>query len=347
MTLPPTLTWDTGSGSIRYIDQTALPGHLSIVSCSTVEHLADAIRRLEIRGAPALGVAGAYGIALSAVRCHLTDRASFLASVRQDGDLLAATRPTAINLSWGIQRVLDVMERAGTVPAMREAAVAEALAVAREDGECCHAIGDHGAALLPDGCTVLTHCNAGALACSTWGTALGVIRSAIAGGKRVRVIACETRPLLQGARLTAWELAQDSIDVTVIADSMAAHLMRRGSISCVLTGADRITVDAVFNKIGTYSLAVCARHHGIPFYVAAPLSTFDPDRSESMVAIEERGREEIACCGGVPSVPDGVKVYNPAFDATPMDLVTAIVTEQGIVTPPFDMKALLSSRMTT
>ncbi len=230
MTLPPTLAWDAEIQGIRYIDQTVLPGRLRIVQCTTVARLVAAIRRLGIRGAPALGVAGGFGVAIAACRCKKTSPDTFLAAIRREGAALATARPTAINLSWGVSRVLSAAGQAGTVPAMREAAVREALAIAREDEACCHAIGDHGAALLPDPCTVLTHCNAGALACSAWGTALGVIRSAVQQGKDVNVIACETRPLLQGARLTAWELTQDGIDVTVITDSMAAGLMRTGRI---------------------------------------------------------------------------------------------------------------------
>jgi methylthioribose-1-phosphate isomerase len=203
-------------------------------------------------------------------------------------------------------------------------------------------IGELGAALLPGTCTVLTHCNAGSLACSSWGTALGVIRSAVSTGKQVKVIACETRPLLQGARLTAWELLQDGIDVTVITDSTAAYLMRTGKIDAVIVGADRITCDAVFNKIGTYMHAVCAHHHDIPFYVAAPISTFDTEKRELDVIIEERGREEVTTMGSRTFVPEGCKVKNFAFDATPLNLVTAIITERGILRPPIDTDLLLS-----
>nr|WP_320161487.1 S-methyl-5-thioribose-1-phosphate isomerase [uncultured Methanoregula sp.] len=337
-----TLWWDAAAGSIRYIDQTLLPGEYTIVSCTSVERLATAIRRLEIRGAPALGVAGGYGVALASVTSREKDIRSFLKEVSAAADLLRSTRPTAINLAWGIDRVLGKISSCTDVGAARELAILEAETIAREDTDCCHAIGKHGAALLPDTCTVLTHCNAGALACSSWGTALGVIRSAVREGKNVKVISCETRPLLQGARLTAWELAEDGIDVTTITDSMAAHFMRAGAIDAVIVGADRITGDAVFNKIGTYMHAVCARHHGIPFYVAAPLSTFDGEKSERDVVIEERGREEVTTMGNRVFVPDKAHVRNPAFDATPMDLVTAIVTEHGVVRPPLDLRSLLS-----
>jgi len=337
-----TLWWDESLGGIRYIDQTLLPTEYTLIGCTAVDRLITAIRRLEIRGAPALGVAGGYGVALAARTCTGPSFSAYTRAVKKEAGRVRESRPTAVNLSWGVDRVLAQFLAAKDVASARAAALAEAEAIAAEDTRCCHAIGEHGAALLPDRCTVLTHCNAGALACSSWGTALGVIRSAVAAGKEMKVIACETRPLLQGARLTAWELARDGIDVTVITDSMAAHIMRSGAIDAVIVGADRITGDAVFNKIGTYMHAVCARHHGIPFYVAAPLSTFDATRSEREVTIEERGRDEIAVLGNRTLIPDGVPVKNYAFDATPTDLVSAIVTEQGIVRPPLDIGALLS-----
>jgi methylthioribose-1-phosphate isomerase len=265
-----------------------------------------------------------------------------MAEVQRDADLLRATRPTAINLAWGIDRVLAAVRHTRDLSGARTSALQEAEEIAREDTACCHAIGENGAALLPCACTVLTHCNAGALACSSWGTALGVIRSAINAGKQVKVIACETRPLLQGARLTAWELTRDSIDVTVIPDSAAAFLMRSGAIDAVLVGADRITCDAVFNKIGTYMHAVCAHHHGIPFYVAAPLSTFDTKNSEQDVVIEERERDEVTIMGNRTYVPDGAHVKNIAFDATPIKLVTAVITEKGVLLPPIEIQSLLS-----
>ena len=337
-----TLWWDASANTIRYIDQTVLPNVYTIVECRTVGRLVTAINRLEIRGAPALGVAGAFGIALAAHVCKKTDLRDFMAEVSCDAEILRSTRPTAINLGWGIDRVLDTMRSCQDVNSARMTAIAEAQAVARKDTASCHRIGEQGAALLPDTCTVLTHCNAGSLACSSWGTALGVIRSAVSAGKQVKVIACETRPLLQGARLTAWELLQDGIDVTVITDSTAAHLMRTGEIDAVVVGADRITCDAVFNKIGTYMHAVCAHHHNIPFYVAAPLSTFDSNNRERDVIIEERGREEVTTMGNRTFVPDGCGVKNFAFDATPLDLVSAIITERGVLRPPLGTGLLLS-----
>ncbi|MHB8164299.1 MAG: S-methyl-5-thioribose-1-phosphate isomerase [Methanoregula sp.] len=342
-----TLWWDAGNQSIHYIEQTLLPNEYAIVECRSIERLATAIKRLEIRGAPALGVAGAYGVALASVLADKNDMTSFMAAVRQDADILRSTRPTAINLAWGIDRVLAAMSLAKDCQEACARAIAEAEEIAREDTACCHAIGEQGAALLPDTCTVLTHCNAGALACSSWGTALGVIRSAVKAGKKVNVISCETRPLLQGARLTAWELARDGIEVTTITDSTAAHLMRKGAIDAVVVGADRITSDAVFNKIGTYMHAVCAHHHAIPFYVAAPLSTFDANNTEKDVIIEERGREEVTVMGNRTFVPDGARVKNYAFDATPTELVTAVITEKGVMRPPIDIRKLLSRISTT
>lgn len=337
-----TLWWDAPGGCLRHIEQTLLPNEFVVVECRDTSRLATAIRRLEIRGAPALGVAGAYGVALAARAAPATDMRMFLEAVRKDAALLRSTRPTAINLAWGIDRVLAIVENAEDPVTARNLALAEADAVFREDTACCHAIGENGAALLPETCTILTHCNAGALACSSWGTALGVIRSAVNTGKQVRAIACETRPLLQGARLTAWELARDGIDVTVITDSMAAQFMRKGMIDAVVVGADRITCDAVFNKIGTYMHAVCARHHGIPFYVAAPLSTFDGSNREADVIVEERDRTEVTTMGNRVFVPDRAAVKNPAFDATPMDLVSAIITDKGVLRPPIDIQTLLS-----
>lgn len=346
MNTSATLWWDAELPGIRYIEQTLLPSEYRIADCRTVDELASAIQTLAIRGAPALGVAGGFGVALAAATCTEKNYTAFLAAVRKDAGQLKATRPTAVNLGWGIDRVLARLSGVHDITAARAVTLTEAETIAREDTACCHLIGDHGGALLPDHCTVLTHCNAGALACSSWGTALGIIRSAVKAGKSVKVIACETRPLLQGARLTAWELARDGIDVTVITDSTAAHLMRAGAIDAVIVGADRITRDAVFNKIGTYMHAVCAQHHGIPFYVAAPLSTFDATRTERDVTIEERNRDELAVIGNRILIPSGVPVKNFAFDATPVELVTAIITERGVHRLPLDMNALLSSQGT-
>jgi len=332
---PYTIAWDAKTNCIVYIDQTLLPGRYEQMRCETVEDLARAIRGLEIRGAPALGIAGAMGVALAAVRSTETDLARLQADINRAADLLRSTRPTAVNLAWGIERVQRKVAMAASVAEAKTIAVAEALAIADEDELTCRRLGTFGEELFPADCTVLTHCNAGALACRCWGTALGVIRSAVAAGKNVRVIACETRPLNQGSRLTCWELARDGIDVTLIPDSSAAYLMRKGEIDLVIVGADRITKDAVFNKIGTYMHAVAANHHGIPFYIAAPVSTFDLARTESDIIVEERDRSELASCGDRQLVPDDVKVLNYAFDATPLDLVDAIVTEVGVLRPPY------------
>jgi methylthioribose-1-phosphate isomerase len=338
-----TLWYEEDTDSIAFIDETLLPGSFEIRRCTTVFELGTAIKTLAIRGAPALGVAGALGVALGARRSKETRYEQFCEHVQADANMLSATRPTAVNLSWGVQRVLSSMREAGSIHEAKEAALSEALAVAREDAIICRRIGQHGAALLPARGTVLTHCNAGALACSEWGTALGVIRSAVEAGKDIRVIACETRPLLQGARLTAWELFRDHIDVTVITDSMAATLMRKGEIGSVIVGADRITRDAVFNKIGTYMHAVCAKYHSIPFYVAAPVSTFDFKGMEADIIVEERGREEVASFFGRNTIPDGVPVKNPGFDATPLALVSAIVTERGVLSAPYDMGQIVET----
>ncbi|PKL63303.1 MAG: S-methyl-5-thioribose-1-phosphate isomerase [Methanomicrobiales archaeon HGW-Methanomicrobiales-2] len=332
---PYTIEWDAETGCIVYIDQTLLPGRYEQMRCATVDDLARAIKRLEIRGAPALGIAGAMGVALAAVRSTEQDLGRFSGEIGRAADLLRSTRPTAVNLAWGIDRVARKVAMAASVAEAKALAVAEANTVAQEDELTCRRLGAFGEELFPTECTVLTHCNAGALACRCWGTALGTIRSAVAAGKSVRVLACETRPLNQGSRLTCWELARDGIDVTLIPDSSAAYLMRKGKIDLVIVGADRITKDAVFNKIGTYMHAVAAHHHKIPFYVAAPISTFDLARTESDITVEERDRSELACCGDRKLVPDGVNVLNYAFDATPLDLVDAIVTEIGVLRPPY------------
>jgi len=336
-----TLWYEADTDCIAYIDETLLPVSFEIARCTTIGELGIAIKTLAIRGAPALGVAGAFGVALAARRSGETTFEQFYSRVQADANQLSSTRPTAVNLTWGIQRVLSRMRTTGSIHEAKEAALSEALAVAHEDAIICRKIGEQGATLLPDRCTVLTHCNAGALACSEWGTALGVIRSAIAAGKDIRVIACETRPLLQGARLTAWELDRDDIDVTVITDSMAAQLMRKGEIGSVIVGADRVTRDAVFNKIGTYMHAVCAKYHAIPFYVAAPVSTFDFNGMEHDIVVEERGRDEVALLYGRKTIPDGVPVKNPGFDATPLALVSAIVTETGILSAPYDIRQVI------
>ncbi|HJJ34870.1 MAG TPA: S-methyl-5-thioribose-1-phosphate isomerase [Methanocorpusculum sp.] len=337
MTEEKTIWWNDENSSVMLIDQTLLPTEYKVIEITEVSRLADAIRRLEVRGAPALGVAGAFGVALSATRC--VSDVEFDETIASDAALLKSTRPTAVNLAWGVDKVLRSMEKLPPEMA-RIMALFAAKNIAENDTKACMFLGHNGASLLPQIGTVLTHCNAGALACSSWGTALGVIRSAKKMGKKISVISCETRPLLQGSRLTAWELARDEIPVTTIVDSEAAFLMRQGKIDAVIVGADRITKDAVFNKIGTYMHAVCAKHHGIPFYVAAPTPTFDAGASEADITIEQRGRDEVSGFFGRTTVPENVPVINYAFDATPLDLVTAIITEKGVLYPPYDFTDL-------
>ncbi len=318
------------------IDQTRLPGELLPLRMKSVRQLVEAILSLRVRGAPALGAAGAYGIALAADLCPAGSAPEVMADLEIAAEMIRGARPTAVNLSWGVDRALAAAAGAspGTAEDVREAALAEAEAIAEEDIAVNRALGRIGSKLLDDGDTVLTHCNAGRLACVGWGTALGVVRSAVAAGKRISVYACETRPLHQGSRLTCWELKEDGIPVTLICDSMSGSLMRKGRIDKVIVGADRITRDAVFNKIGTYSHAVLARHHRVPFYVAAPLSTFDRRHEESEIVVEERSAEEITTLAGVRLAPQGIDVYNPAFDATPLELVSGLITEKGVFRPP-------------
>jgi methylthioribose-1-phosphate isomerase len=331
-----TISWDEADQAVHLIDQTRLPGAYRNVRCASVDRLVRAIQRLEVRGAPALGVAGALGVALAARKIRDKDFHRFSEKLAIEAERLRNARPTAVNLSWGVDRVMARAATGLSVKEVRELALSEALSVADEDARICHALGAVGTGILPRKCTVLTHCNAGALACKEWGTALGVVRSAVESGKEVNVIACETRPLLQGARLTAWELQRDGIAVTVIPDSSAAYLMRQKMVDLVLVGADRITTDVVFNKIGTYMHALCAMYHKVPFFVAAPLSTFDPARTEHDVEVEQRGREEVASWGGIETVPPGVPVLNYGFDATPLSLVKGIITEKGVLAPPLD-----------
>lgn len=316
------------------IDQTRLPGELVPIKMASVRQLVEAIKALRVRGAPALGAAGAYGIALAAQLSHAANAYDLLSELEVAGDLIKESRPTAVNLSWGVDRAVRAAASQDTVEDMRDTALSEAESIAREDIAVNKALGRNGSKLLEDGDSVLTHCNAGRLACVGWGTALGVIRSAVEAGKEIHVYACETRPLNQGSRLTAWELAEDGIPVTLICDSMSGSLMRQGKIDKVIVGADRITRDAVFNKIGTYNHAVLAKFHKVPFYVAAPLSTFDLRHGEQDVTVEERDSDEIRTLAGVRLAPPGVAVYNPAFDATPLELVSALITEKGVFRPP-------------
>ncbi|MDD1761078.1 MAG: S-methyl-5-thioribose-1-phosphate isomerase [Methanothrix sp.] len=326
-----TIWWD---GGLWLIDQTLLPCKLLPIRIKNVRQLIDAIKLLRVRGAPALGAAGAYGVALAADLSRTSNAQEMMADLETAADMIKASRPTAVNLSWGVDRAISAAYLGETVEEIRQHALAEAEDIALEDIRINKLIGKNGAKLLDDGDCVLTHCNAGRLACVGWGTALGVVRSACAAGKQIHVYSCETRPLHQGSRLTAWELSSDKIPVTLICDSMSGSLMRKGMIDKVIVGADRITRDVVFNKIGTYSHAVLAKYHKIPFYVAAPLSTFDRQHEESDIIVEERDRDEICTLGGTRLAPQGIDVYNPAFDATPLELVSGLITEKGVFRPP-------------
>ncbi|MET1124434.1 MAG: S-methyl-5-thioribose-1-phosphate isomerase [Archaeoglobaceae archaeon] len=329
-----TIYWEDG---VCLIDQTKLPENFEIIRCRKVSELADAIKRLAIRGAPALEAAGAYGIALAAHERNFGSVEEMKEYLKRAAELLASTRPTAVNLFVGIERALKAALRGESVEEVRELALSEAERVAEEDVARNKKIGEHGAKLLEDGDVVLTYCNTGRLATVDWGTALGIVRTAVLEqGKDIRVVACETRPLNQGSRLTCWELMQDGIEVTLIADNMVGVVMRKGMVNKVIVGADRIVKNAVFNKVGTYTVAVVAREHRVPFYVAAPLTTFDWEKEEKDVVVEERAAEELIYCGNRLLAPRDVKVFNPAFDATPLEYVTAIVTERGVIEPPYD-----------
>lgn len=325
-----TIWWNHSINCIEMIDQTKLPLKLDVIRCETIDSLIDAIKSLSIRGAPALGAAGGYGVALSVFSYNETDIKKLRNTLISDSLKIKNSRPTAINLSWGVNRVLNKILNETDIDTIKKGALDEAERIADEDIAINKMIGKNGAALLEDGDTILTHCNAGRLACVGWGTALGVVRSAVEMGKDIKVIACETRPLNQGGRLTTWELMQDGIDVRLITDSAAGMVMRKKMVKKVIVGADRITVDGVFNKIGTYTHAVLAKENNIPFYVAAPLSTFDKNRRENDVTIEERDADELRRINGRYIAPKDVKVFNPAFDFTPIQYVKAIITERGV-----------------
>jgi methylthioribose-1-phosphate isomerase len=329
MTIPTPIGWTKDLG-VRILDQTLLPDQERYLDLETVEQVAEAIRMLRVRGAPLIGIAAAMGVTLETRTGNMFER------VRAAAAMLGATRPTAINLRWALDRmVCRARDAVAQGQPLREALVAEASAIWDEDRAMCARIGAAGAALLGEEALVLTHCNAGALATGGIGTALAPVYTAHQAGRRVAVIADETRPLLQGSRLTAWELSRAGVPVTVIADAMAASRLRRGDVTCVLVGADRIAANGdVANKIGTYGLALAARAHGVPFYVAAPSSTIDPATADGAhIPIEERRDEEVSGWRGVPAAPPEAKIWNPAFDVTPAELVTAIITDQGIVAP--------------
>ena len=339
MTPPPTMSWQgsAADGCLRMIDQTLLPVELKEIDCDSLEVVREAIKSLRVRGAPAIGVAAAYGVIVGLQGSEADDKDAFLKRFAQVHERLATSRPTAVNLFWALDRMKGIAESIADQPGDErlERLHTEASEIEREDQEMCRAIGRHGAELLADGSGVLTHCNAGGLATAGDGTALSVFFAAAAQGKQLQVYADETRPLLQGARLTAWELDQRGIPVTVICDSMAGWVMKQKRVQAVVTGADRIAANGdAANKIGTYAVALLAKAHGIPFYVAAPSSTFDMSLTTGEdIPIEERHRDEIAEPFGTQTVPTEVPVYNPAFDVTPADLIAAIITEKGLIRP--------------
>jgi methylthioribose-1-phosphate isomerase len=332
-----TLEWT--SDGVRFIDQRKLPTEETYVLCRDYEEVAEAIRNMTVRGAPAIGVAAAMGIALGVRDADAGHVSELRRAFDEIAETLASTRPTAVNLFWAIQRMRDKFDSLSEMPVdrIRQELIAEAQRMYLEDIAANEAMGRHGAALMPSSGGVLTHCNAGALATCGYGTALGVIRAAVEQGKKLNVFADETRPFLQGSRLTAWELMQDGIPTTLISDNMAGAMMKQGKIGAVVVGADRIAANGdVANKIGTYTVAVLARAHSIPFYVAAPFSTVDLETPDGdRIPIEQRSAREVTHMAGKQIAPDGVKVENPAFDVTPHDYVAAIITERGVARAPY------------
>ena len=331
-----TLRWR--EGRLEMIDQRVLPMHFEYLAYTNAKEVAEGIRSMVVRGAPAIGCAAAYGVALEAIASQHQTTDAFKQTMEKGFELLAQSRPTAVNLFWALQRMRACWEKASSAPPPQIAAILleEAHEVSREDVRINRAMGSFGATLLGDGARVLTHCNAGALATAGHGTALGVFRSAVEAGKKISVIADETRPFLQGARLTAWEMVQENIPVTLITDNMSGHLMQHGEIDAVVVGTDRVAANGdVANKIGTYMVAVLAKRHGIPFYVACPLSTIDLSIAQGKdIPIEERSSDEVLGFRDYRWAPEGVSVRNPAFDVTPAELVTALITEKGVIYSP-------------
>lgn len=333
------------NGTLKLLDQTLLPHQSVFVECGTCGQVAEAIKNMVVRGAPAIGIAAAYGMAIAASSINTDQIGEFIKELETAGDFIKNTRPTAVNLSWAVDRIIARVKESShlTTDRLKELVLSEAELIHREDITINKMIGFNGRDLIEDNFTVLTHCNAGALATGGYGTALGVIRAAKEQGKNVMVFADETRPFLQGARLTAWELQRDGIPVTLICDSMAGHFMRLSMVNCVIVGADRIAANGdTANKIGTYSLAVLAHENGIPFYVAAPLSTIDVNaKTGDDIPIEERNPVEVTTISGNLVAPEGISVLNPAFDVTPARYITAIITEKKLVYPPYDFEKLL------
>ena len=325
------------SGKVRMIDQTMLPREEVYLELSDYHDMASAIKEMRIRGAPAIGVAAAYGMALGAQGIDAESKEEFLVKLRSISEMLAATRPTAVNLFWALDRMMRVAEAGKDVAQIKAALLTEAKRIDSENEEADRKLSSYGAELIKDGFTILTHCNAGALATAGYGTALGVLKAANEQGKNIHVFADETRPRLQGARLTAWELKREGIPFTLITDTMTGHFLFSGKIDCVIVGADRIVANGdVANKIGTYNIAVLAIENGVPFYVAAPNSTIDLSLSSGdEIPIEERSPEEVTHFGGVPIAPEGAQVANPAFDVTPHRYISAIITQQGVIREPY------------
>jgi methylthioribose-1-phosphate isomerase len=342
-----TLEWT--DGGVVFIDQTKLPTEEIYVTCTTYQQVADAIRDMIVRGAPAIGVAAAMGIAIGVKDSKASNAADLRKDLDRISEAIRQTRPTAVNLFWAIRRMQEKFDSLGgrSIPEIKQAIVEEAKRMHAEDIAANQAMGRHGATLMPSAGGVLTHCNAGALATAGYGTALGVIRAAVEQGKKIHVFADETRPFLQGARLTAWELIKDGIPTTVISDNMAGVMMKQGKIGAIVVGADRIAANGdVANKVGTYTVAILAKEHGIPFYVAAPISTVDLDTPDgSGIPIEQRNVREVSHIAGKQMTPDGVSIENPAFDVTPAKYVNAIITERGIAKAPYEesLRALAKS----
>jgi len=330
-----TVEWK--DNSVIMIDQTKLPNSLEYVTYNDYNQVADAIRTLVVRGAPAIGVSGAFGLALAALQSNAKEKNQLIQDLEKAKKILFETRPTAINLSWGLEKIMKIAEQGKTVSEIRDTVIVKAKEMAEEDINVNKKMGKNGAELFQDNDTIMTHCNAGALATVAYGTALGVIRATNESGKNIKVIATETRPVQQGSRLTAFELKHDGIDVSLIPDTAVGYTMANDLVNGVVVGADRILQTGhVFNKIGTYQVATMAKRHNIPFYVAAPLSTFDLENKPEDITIEQRKASEVTGIGDKKTAPDGIDVINPAFDITPPELISGIITENGIANPPFE-----------
>ena len=330
-----TIEWK--DNSVIMIDQTKLPNSLEYVTYTDYNQVANAIRTLVVRGAPAIGVSGAFGLALAALQSNAKEKDQLIQDLKTAKKILFETRPTAVNLSWGLDKIMKITEQCKTVSEIRDNVIAKAKEMAEDDVNINKKMGKNGAELFQNNDTIMTHCNAGALATVGYGTALGVIRATNESGKNIKVIATETRPIQQGSRLTAFELKHDGIDVSLIPDTAVGYTMANGLVNGVVVGADRILrTGHVFNKIGTYQVATMAKQHNIPFYVAAPLSTFDLKSNPEDVVIEQRKASEVTGIGDTKTAPDGIDVINPAFDMTPPELISGIITENGIAKPPFE-----------